>query len=154
MASTSRPVSIRMMLLAEGEVPKVPTHPDEFGTWGLLSVRPRNPTDVSKSFDVSAIRETDLVFPPGSPTLAHAEGLSCSQAPVDVYCQRFRLPRKKERVWEIDASQLPDGLVVISDAQPDDPDHMLIVPTRPMTLTEFQTLLASTRPFWRMVQYP
>lgn len=147
-------VSIRMMLIDDAGAPKVPTRQEEYSKWGLLAVRPYNPEISNNRFDVSARLDTDLVGVT-DPAASHPpEGLSCSKAPVDVYCERFRWPNKKERVWEIAASALPDGLTVIPNPQPDDPDHMLIVPSRPMTLGEFQSLLASTRLHWRVIQFP
>ncbi|HVL12718.1 MAG TPA: hypothetical protein VM529_09140 [Gemmata sp.] len=99
--------------------------------FAMLGVRPRNPTT---TFDVDAVAGTDLVLP--------GEGLSTSPDP------NSRQPRRGESVFEIETDELSPDLA----PNPDKPGHVLLEPSRSMTLDDFQQALADTRDLWQQVQ--
>lgn len=91
--------------------------------------------------DVTVTADDDIILP-------GTGGMSV--APVDpVNLPPFRRPplfggKGKDPVWEIDAAELGPELQFRQDR----PKHGLIEPARPMTLKEFESALAATRPRW------
>jgi len=155
-----RPLVIRLMMIDDEGKPKIGIGFDKLG------VRPRNPNEPTKAHDVAAVGPDDWVglswidrwlarigswFMLTRPPVY--EGLSCSKATRDEYLRRRGRPlEKKQRIWELDNRHLPNGLGIVPDPLPNDPDHLLLVPTCSMTLKAFQELLHSTQPMWRMVE--
>jgi hypothetical protein len=97
--------------------------------------------------DVPARLPNDLVYPGQG-------GLSASpDTPLNLAV--FRRPAKfqgtgKDSVWEIDSAVLP--LFNLSyRIDPKTPKHGYIEPAVPMTLDDYQRLLAATQSEWRLV---
>jgi hypothetical protein len=91
--------------------------------------------------DVAAVLPTDLVLPGQG-------GMSVSpDAPLNLAVSRR--PAKfhgtgKDPVWEIDSAVLP-GYNLAYRPDPKNPKHGYVEPTTPMTLADYQLLLAATR---------
>jgi hypothetical protein len=102
--------------------------------FGMLGVRPRDPRNLKKRFDVPATAPTDIV-PPG-------DGMS-------VNADRFALkpPDDEFLLWVIEDADLGPDLAV----SPAGPPHYHIGPLRDMTLAELQQRLAGTRERWQRV---
>jgi len=102
----------------------------------MLGVRPTDPnnTDPKRLFDVNAVNDTDTVAP--------GRGLSTSIIPTP---QRVQ---PGEALFVVETTDLPAEL----GSNPDRPPHCLLEPTRPLTLAEYQQVLASTRDLWQRVQ--
>jgi hypothetical protein len=98
------------------------------GTRGyMLGVRPQGGPGRP---DVTAANDSDPVTP--------GEGLSTSLA------QGSLRIGNNEAMFAIDTDALDPALM----PNPDRPPHCLIEPSRPVTLAEFQQLLADTRDLW------
>jgi hypothetical protein len=106
------------------------------GTRGsMLGVRPTDPTNTNPTavFDVDAVNGTDLVRP--------GEGLSTSPDP------KARKPRRSEAVFEIETDDLGPDLTPKHDG----PNHCLLQPSTPLSLSDYQQALANTRDLWKRV---
>ena len=97
-----------------------------------LGVRPTNPLEPNKQFDVPAINGSDIVAPGDG-------GLSCYSELKDI-----RIRSKKLVLFSIEEAQLPQELMV----RPDSGSHCMIEPRQSITLDVLQELLASTRELW------
>ena len=100
--------------------------------FGMLGVRPADPTNPKKRFDVTAVAGSDVVRPGGG-------GLSVYTDPAGIRIQAADL-----FLFAIDTANLSTGL---RDVPAGDP-HYLVEPAHDMTLDDFQGLLAQTRDFW------
>jgi hypothetical protein len=118
----------RLMKAASDGRPEVGTR------FGMLGVRPRDPRNPRKRFDVRASVATDIVHP--------GEGLS-----VNTNQNALRPPDDEFLIWEIEDSELGNDLEVC----PASPPHYLIGPLYDMTLDELQQHLAGTRDHWQRV---
>ena len=109
-----------------------------------LGVRPGN---LAPNNDVLAIRPDDVVNP-------GVGGMSV--APDEpIHLPRFLRPPAfggtgKDPVWVIDEADLPPELTVRRDKA----IHGMIEPKTDMTLTEYESALASTRGEWQLVPPP
>jgi len=122
----------RMMKTATDGLPEVGD------TFAKLGVRP---TIVGRGGDVRATNPSDLVRPGEG-------GMSVAAASPDTLPGLMRPSARKHPVWEIDASDLGEGLIASAAGPP----HYHVEPDREMTLDELQTLLAATRTRWVRVR--
>ena len=108
--------------------------PEVGDAFARLGARPTQP---GRRGDVPASSPTDLVQPGGGGVSVAAD--SPGNLPGHMQPQHARYP-----VWEIDAAELGEGLVVAEAGPP----HHHVEVGREMTLAEFQSLLAGTRARW------
>jgi hypothetical protein len=98
----------------------------------MLGVRPRDPAQPIKRYDVPAVVGTDIVRPGDG-------GLSCYNDPDAITIRSGKL-----ELWSIEVRLLPAELA----AQPAGEPHFHIEPRRAVTLDELQQLLAAARELW------
>jgi hypothetical protein len=101
----------------------------------MLGVRPADPANPNKYFDVPAAQGTDLVLPGGG-------GLSVYTDPGAI-----RLRAANVFLFAVDADALPNELMAVVAGDP----HHLIEPRLPMTLDGYQAALARTRDLWQRI---
>jgi len=101
----------------------------------MLGVRPADPSNPRKYFDVPAAGGTDVVVPGGG-------GLSVYTDPAGI-----RLHAADLYLFVLDAADLPKDLAAVAAGDP----HYLIEPNGPMTLDDYQAALAGTRDLWHRV---
>ena len=120
----------RVMKAAADGLPEVGTR------FGQLGVRPKDPANAKRRFDVPAAAATDPVAPGDG-------GLSVNADPTAV-----RPPDDDFVLWAIDTTALGPDLRLT----PAGPPHFHVEPTAATTLAEFQTRLADTRTRWERVE--
>jgi hypothetical protein len=118
----------RMMKAAADGLPEVGTK------FGMLGVRPKDPTNPKKRFDVPATAPTDPVSP--------GDGMSVNADPA-----ALKPPDDEFLLWVIEAADLGSDLAV----SPARPPHYHVGPSHDMTLAELQQRLAATRDRWQRV---
>jgi hypothetical protein len=118
----------RIMKAAADGLPEVGTK------FGMLGVRPRDPTNPKRRFDVRATASTDIVSP--------GDGMSVNADPAALIP-----PDDEFLVWVIDEADIGPDLAV----SPAKPQHYHVGPSHDMTLAELQQLLAGTRDRWQRV---
>lgn len=101
----------------------------------MLGVRPADPTNPRRYFDVRAAVGTDPVVPGSG-------GLSVYSDPAAI-----RLRAANLFLFEMESDDLPGDLTTVPAGAP----HYLIEPAAPMTLDDYQAALAATRDLWRRV---
>ena len=99
----------------------------------MLGLRPTDPSQPHKHFDVLAMTGRDVVRPGEG-------GLSCYEKPAAITIQL----NKKLILWLIETEVLSSALI----GKPAGPPHYHIEPSGDMTLDEFQMLIADTRDHW------
>lgn len=99
----------------------------------LLGLRPTDPSQPYRHFDVPAISGQDVVHPGEG-------GLSCYEDPAAITIQL----NKKLILWSIETNDLPPALI----GTPADPPHYHIESRGVATLDELQELLSDTRDLW------
>ncbi|VTU00636.1 unnamed protein product [Gemmataceae bacterium] len=120
----------RLMKVAPDGLPLVGTK------FGMLGVRPRDPANPKKRFDVPAAAPADPVQPGSG-------GLSVNTDPA-----ALKPPDDEFVLWEVTHDALGSGLRVT----PDGPPHYVIEVAGPTTLDEMQRRIAETREHWKRVQ--
>jgi hypothetical protein len=118
----------RMMKAAADGLPEVGTK------FGMLGVRPRDPKNPKKRFDVPATAPTDTVQP--------SDGISVNSDP-----NALTPPDDEFLLWVIEDTDLGPDLKT-SEAGP---PHYHVGPSHDMTLAELQQALAGTRDYWQQV---
>lgn len=99
----------------------------------MLGVRPTDPAQPNKRFDVPAVLGVDAVHPGDG-------GLSCYTDPAAI-----RIQPRNAALWSIEVTNLPPVL----SAQPAGTPHYHIEPDQTVTLDQLQQLLANTRDRWQ-----
>ena len=99
----------------------------------MLGLRPTDPSQPHKHFDVLAISGRDVVRPGEG-------GLSCYEDPAAITIQL----NKKLILWSIETEDLPMDLCEKPACLP----HYRVEPNRELKLNELQDLLANTRDLW------
>jgi hypothetical protein len=103
--------------------------------FGMLGVRPRDPANPRRKFDVKASTGSDTVQP-------HTGGLSVFTDPTAIHLQSADMV-----LCELESDDLPAELSDVAAGEP----HHHIEPSKEMTLDQFQALLESTRDDWHPV---
>lgn len=103
--------------------------------FGMLGVRPKDPANPRRKFDVKVSAGSDTIQP-------HEGGLSVFTDP-----NAIRLQSAGMVLCELESGDLPAEL---SDVVAGEPHHH-IEPSKPMTLDQFQALLENTRDDWHPV---
>ncbi len=119
----------RLMKVADDGLPAVGTK------FGMLGVRPRDPANPKKRFDVPAAAPTDTVRPGDG-------GLS-----VNTDATALKPPDDEFVLWEIDSTALGANL----RTEPDRPPHHVVAVATDMSLAEMQQQIAATRGDWKRV---
>ena len=120
----------RVMKVAADGLPEVGNR------FGQLGVRPKDPANAKKRFDVAASGPTDAVHPGDG-------GMSVNADPNAV-----RPPDDEFVLWEIDSNDLGPALRLSPARVP----HYHVEPGSPTTLAVYQDQLAATRTLWRRVE--
>ena len=100
----------------------------------MLGVRPKDPAQLHKRFDVLAIDPADAIAPGGGGLSVYAE------------TSAIRISAKKLFLWSIESDALEPQFSLTASGPP----HYLIGPSLQMALGEFQILLAATRQSWQL----
>lgn len=110
--------------------------PEVGSKFGMLGVRPKDPSNPKKRFDVPVSAPTDVIQP-------GMGGLS-----VNTDATKLKPPDDEFLLWEIDSDELGSGLRV----EPDGPPHHVIEVAAPASLAEMQERIAETRDRWKRVE--
>jgi len=102
--------------------------------FGMLGVRPKDPVNPKKRFDVSASKPTDTVHP--------GDGISVNTDPTAI-----KPPDDEFLLWVIEDGELGSELAVKEAGPP----HYHVGPAHDMTLAELQRHLGDTRDRWQRV---
>ena len=100
----------------------------------MLGIRPTDPTQPERRFDVPAVNETDLVRPGDG-------GLSCYSDAAAI-----KLRSRKLALCSIGSEKLGSKLRPIATGNM----HYLVEPTDEMMLGELQQFFAETRELWQL----